>query len=62
MKAVDKTEARNKLSLEATLCTVAIIKITEIEPFYKNEPPIYMIKYSNSAAFIPQEPFNKADS
>lgn len=47
---LNKTETRNKLSLEGTLSSVMYIKMTEMEPCYKYEPPVQVIKNSKSVA------------
>ncbi|KAM4581644.1 uncharacterized protein V3H82_005782 [Fundulus diaphanus] len=48
----NKTDTRNKLTLEGTLSSVMCIKMSNIEPCFKYEPPVEMVRNSKFAAVV----------
>ncbi|KAM4741391.1 uncharacterized protein FYW61_002881 [Anableps anableps] len=48
----NKTDTRNRLSLEGTLSSVMCIKMSNIEPCFKYEPPAEMVRNSKFAAAV----------
>ncbi|XP_047202552.1 uncharacterized protein LOC124856284 isoform X6 [Girardinichthys multiradiatus] len=48
----NRTDTRNRLSLEGTLSAAMCIKMSNIEPCFKYEPPAEMVKNSKFAAVV----------
>ncbi|XP_063053561.1 zinc finger BED domain-containing protein 5-like [Engraulis encrasicolus] len=46
---LNKTDTRNRLSLDGTLSSIMRIKMNDLEPCYKYEPPAQIVKDSKSA-------------